>query len=845
MDRTEDNNDLLLESLEIATGHVQRGQVADQAGLEEAVSAMPDHLVSIDQKAPTPCAFITGIAGSGKCLGRGTPVLLYSGHIVPVESVQEGQLLMGPDSKPRTVLSTTSGRGPLYKITPIKGDPYVVNDEHILVVEMSSKGVYKNQQPIDMPLQVLLNAGKSIKKNAKGVRVGVDFPETIVPLDPYILGLWLGDRSIEGPLIHKPDPEIREALEQFADAHGFIVRPHKHADPKKCISFYVGDNGPDGGRPNSNRFTKLLKQVGVFGNKHIPHFYKANSAQTRLQVLAGLLDTNGYYSSGYYEITSVFKCLAEDVAFVARSLGLAAYVKEKTATCQVPDFVGTYYRVTISGHVDKIPCRIARKKASPRKQIKDVLRTGIMPTRLIGHGEYFGFTLDGDGRFLLGDFTVTHNSFTCRERCAADPNYAILSSSTGISAINLNTVTVHSLLGFFDTDSLRDAYIQGGVQRRLRKLVTDGYRNVIIDECSMISRETLDLLVRSFDDVNGRLLSEDKPPVGLILTGDWLQLPAIADKPAGAGAGRAKRGQAAKIPWGFHSQFWQRFEKNTTKLTKVWRQSDPRFLAALNFARAGRGRDCLQVFQSVGQKFESFVDNDFEGSTIVGKNDEVDRINQIRLDRVKGRPIALPSRRWAAGGKVRTEWKHIPERTIIRENCYVMLLANKYVEGAMVYANGDCGWVRGIQPSIEKMVPPSILVELVRTSEVVQVESLVRGIEHGDRPDWISGDWEEQTADEDGKFCARPHYRKAKRRHVTGQIEYYPLRVAYASTVHRSQGLSLDKVQVDFRGWMYRSPAMLYTALSRCRTLEGLRLVGMPEMLVERCKVDPEVLRWL
>jgi hypothetical protein len=434
-------------------------------------------------------------------------------------------------------------------------------------------------------------------------------------------------------------------------------------------------------------------------------------------------------------------------------------------------------------------------------------------------------------------------TFTVRERCAADPTYAALASSTGISAINLNTVTVHSLLGFFDTDSLRDSYIKGGVQTRLRKLIKEGYRNVVIDECSMISKDTLDLLVRAFDDVNTKLASEGEQPVGLILTGDFCQLPAIADK-IGGGTGGGRR-RAAPIPWAFKSQFWSRFEKHLTRLTKVWRQSDPRFLAALNFARAGRGKDCLQVLQAVGQKFESFVDHDFNGTTIVGKNDEVDRINQIRLDKVRGRLIQLPSRRWAVGGKVRQEWKHIPERTLLKENCYVMILANKYVEGQMVYANGDCGWVRGIQPSIDKMIPPSVLVELVRTGEIVQVESLVRGIEHGERPDWYGGAWAEQGAGEDGKFLDQPHYRKAKRRHVTGQIEYYPLRVAFASTVHKVQGLSIDKCQVDFRGWMYRHPAMLYTALSRCRTLEGLRLVGLPEMLVERCKVDAEAARWL
>ncbi len=436
-------------------------------------------------------------------------------------------------------------------------------------------------------------------------------------------------------------------------------------------------------------------------------------------------------------------------------------------------------------------------------------------------------------------------TFTVRARCADDPQFAALSSSTGISAVNLGTVTIHSLLGFFDTDSLRDAYIQGSAQKRLRKLAEEGYRNVVLDECSMVGTETLDLLVRVFDDVNLQRLEKGQRAVGLILVGDFMQLMPIADRPPGQHS-TGRRRAAVSTPWAFLSQFWPRFAKNETRLTKVWRQADTRFLAALNFARAGRGRDCLQVFQSCGQRFESFVDNEFNGTTIVGKNDEVDRINQIRLDRVKGRAIQLPSRRWAASGRVRKEWQIIPERTLLRENAYVMILANKYEEGQIVYANGDCGWVRGIQASQDKLLPPVVLVELVRTGEVVGVESLVRAMDFGDKPEWVGGEWGEQGGDDDGRFMARPHYRKQKRRWVAGQIEYFPLRVAYATTVHRAQGLSLDRVQVDFRGWMFaRQHAMLYVALSRARTLEGLRLVGPPELLAERCRVDPLTVRWL
>lgn len=453
----------------------------------------------------------------------------------------------------------------------------------------------------------------------------------------------------------------------------------------------------------------------------------------------------------------------------------------------------------------------------------------------------------------------TGKTHSIRARCADDPDYAMLSSSTGISAINLNTVTIHSLLGFFDLDSLRDAYIHGSARRKLQKIADDGYRNVVIDECSMIGRETLDLLVRVFDEVNLNRIEKEESPVGLILLGDFGQLPAIGDRPGTAAGvatggynragGRGGRRAAVPTPWCFESQFWARFAANEVRLTKVWRQADPRFLAALDFARAGKGRECLEVLRSAGQRFEPGVDMMFRGTTIVGKNDEVDRINHLRLDQEKGRMIALPSRRWAAGkGGVtgaRAEWKHIPERTLVKEGSYVMILANQYAGGEMVYANGDCGWVRGIESGREAGVMPAVLVELARTGEVVHVGSLIRDVAASEPVSWVE-DWEEGER-EVVKYIPRPHARVVRKRKqfVTGQLQYYPLRLASATTLHKAQGLSMDACQIDIRGWMMKSPSMIYTALSRCRTLEGLRIVGTPELFVDRCRMDPKVARWL
>lgn len=80
---------------------------------------------------------------------------------------------------------------------------------------------------------------------------------------------------------------------------------------------------------------------------------------------------------------------------------------------------------------------------------------------------------------------------------------------------------------------------------------------------------------------------------------------------------------------------------------------------------------------------------------------------------------------------------------------------------------------------------------------------------------------------------------------IGGAVRFYPLRLAYASTVHKSQGLTLDRVQIDFRDAFFASPSMLYVALSRAREAQGLRLVGTPEQFARRCQADPRAAPWI
>ncbi len=446
---------------------------------------------------------------------------------------------------------------------------------------------------------------------------------------------------------------------------------------------------------------------------------------------------------------------------------------------------------------------------------------------------------------LISGSAGSGKTFLLKERIAEDPTYAIVSASTGIAAVNLNATTINTLLGYFDTDSLKDAYLSGAAQRTLiRQAVNEGYRNVAIDEISMISYQTLDLIVQVFDDVNANLPAS-KPPVGLILVGDHAQLPPISDEKDHNG--KPKRGAAT--PWSFHARAWPRFERNTTRLTKMWRQSDARFLAALNHARAGEGPAAVNALAAAGAEFHTAREDQFDGTTIVPDNAGVDRHNALMLARLPGKRFNLPSRRW---GRQRGEWRNIPERVELAVGAYVMLLANKRVDGAsnkFEYVNGDCGHIEELPQRLSgSTTMPPIRVRLVRTGEVVDVEMIVRAMEYRDKPDtWPdSYDILDKDKDEDqGQYHARPHYRSRAKRYVQGQVEYYPVRLAFASTCHKIQGLSLDRVQIDFRHWMWSKPGMVYVAMSRARSIAGLRIVGMKEVVAGHCKCDPAVRRFL
>lgn len=372
---------------------------------------------------------VLGVAstGFGKCLGRGTPVMLSTGEILPVERVQAGDCLMGPDSKPRTVLAITQGIGELYRVSPVKGEPFVCNGEHILNLKMSGVTKYGTQTfssyprngigCVEISVNDYLRQSKGFKHCGKLIRAPVEFgTEYTLDLDPYFLGLWLGDGTSIRPEITTIDPEVVMWLTKYADECGLSVRVCKD---KNCPTYAI-TSGKEKGRAHtgSNRVLTSLQVMGLIGNKHIPLHYKTSSRLSRLRLLAGLVDSDGYVFKNNIEIVTKIPRLADDILFLARSLGLAAYSKFVRKTCTTTGISDTYTLIGIFGAgMDDIPTLLKRKQCFPRLQKKDALVDGIASVEQVGLGDYYGFQLDGDGLFLLGDFTVTHNSVVIADMC--------------------------------------------------------------------------------------------------------------------------------------------------------------------------------------------------------------------------------------------------------------------------------------------------------------------------------------------------------------------------------------------------------------------------------------------
>lgn len=334
-------------------------------------------------------------------LAASTPVLRYDGTIVQVQEIRAGDLLMGPDSRPRRVLAVASRLGELLSIEPVKGDPWICSADHELTVVHTETGSVE-----DVSLKRWSAESKWFRHCRKQLFVGVEYAIATepLPLDPYFIGLWIGDGTkqvdhlgLTKVAVTKPDPEIEQYMREMAERWGLYLRCDDGGGNRCTTWIITGGLTREERRPNLLLF-KLREVMGM--SLDVPHVYLTANRAERLQMLAGWVDSDGYLHNGVIEVAQKRVSHADALIRLARSLGFCA--------CRTVKFVNgdPYQRVSFSGHIDQIPNKLARKHASPRKQIKDVTRCGFI-VHPAGQGDCVDLVLDGDGRHLLSDFTVT------------------------------------------------------------------------------------------------------------------------------------------------------------------------------------------------------------------------------------------------------------------------------------------------------------------------------------------------------------------------------------------------------------------------------------------------------
>lgn len=307
--------------------------------------------------------------GRGKCLGRDTPILMWDGTIKPVQDIVVGDQLMGDNSTPRTVLSLARGREKMYRVreptyitnqykTSISYKPnvgYIVNESHILSLRQAHCPSTASQEDIekyltfDISVQDYLALSNDAKADTVGYRVPITFPSQPIDVDPYLVGYCLGKLPLG---------------------------PDDDSDRRQWIDF--------------------VKKYDIMQNVHIPALYKCNARNIQIQVLSGILDTAGHWSAGGYIIQiQGRKTFLEDVTFLARSIGLV-----------VLDIDHESIQICGKALVD-VPTLLPPIATPSRVNLDLTYPICLDP---LGEDDYYGFEIDGNRRFVLGDFTVTHNT---------------------------------------------------------------------------------------------------------------------------------------------------------------------------------------------------------------------------------------------------------------------------------------------------------------------------------------------------------------------------------------------------------------------------------------------------
>ena len=373
-------------------------------------------------------ASITGItfekdptAGvGGPCHRKGTKILMSTGIYKEVQDIQKGEFVLGVDNLPKKVTQLFHGSSNMYRVEQARGYDYYTTGEHLLyLISRDSKVAKHNKARLTKTQDwcKLTNYQKSFYVGIKNKKV-LEFYNTYEEptLDPYFLGLWIGNgyREKAGLIINKTaDIEIMEYLQDLAISTNTPLtinrKEEERYNPEMYTAYFpISIDGAD------THFTEQFIKYNLYYNKHIPDAYLYGSVQTRLHVLAGIIDTDGYYNGddGEFQVCCKSDKLAKQYASLCRSLG--AYVRESIQPSAEHEVAGKMIRYSETNRLSIyfqdtsiIPTRVYRKQGS-NTRIRNIHTSPIKEITNIGIEEYYGIQVD-DNLYYLEDLTITHN----------------------------------------------------------------------------------------------------------------------------------------------------------------------------------------------------------------------------------------------------------------------------------------------------------------------------------------------------------------------------------------------------------------------------------------------------
>ena len=381
---------------------------------------------------------------------------------------------------------------------------------------------------------------------------------------------------------------------------------------------------------------------------------------------------------------------------------------------------------------------------------------------------------DAQGNLFLTGRAGTGKTTMLRKFLAGAGEKAIVLAPTGVAAMNAGGQTIHSFFKF------PPRLIEPTDIKRLRSTrLVKAIDTMIIDEISMVRSDMLDAIDKSL-----KLNRASKRPFGgvrMILSGDLHQLPPVVS------------GQEAPIlreryggSYFFNAPAFKDAEFSLLALKHVFRQAEPRFLALLGALRTGRVTPNDEAVLRGLVSTRSAVEASETHVVLTPNNANAYRINQARLEGLNTR-----SQRFEAAVQGQFDEKAYPTEADLelKEGARVMLIKN----------DPEGRWVNGTLATVAGFSGTRVMVEI--EDHVYEIEP---------------------TAWEKYRYELDPETKKVKRE-VVGTFKQMPLRLAYAVTIHKAQGLTLDKVFIDFDSGMF-AHGQAYVAFSRARSLEGLSI---------------------